>query len=76
MLKEGGWGVLSAGIEKPKILIIDTEQAERDAQEKYVTALEMAELPIEDIYDRLEVYSLRSQTMQEKRDTIEHVIKV
>ncbi|MDY4550868.1 MAG: AAA family ATPase [Parabacteroides sp.] len=76
MLKEGGWGVLSAGIEKPKILIIDTEQAERDAQEKYVTALEMAGLPIEDRYDRLEIYSLRSQTMQEKRDTIEHVIKV
>ena len=76
MLRENGWGVLSAAIKKPKITIFDTEQAERDAQEKYVTALEMAELPIEDIYDRLEVYSLRSQTMQEKRDTIEHVIKV
>ena len=76
MLREDGWGVLSAAIKKPKITIFDTEQAERDAQEKYVTALEMAELPIEDIYDRLEVYSLRSQTMQEKRDTIEHVIKV
>ena len=76
MLREDGWGVLSAAIKKPKITIFDTEQAERDAQEKYVTALKMAGLPIEDIYDRLEVYSLRSQTMQEKRDTIEHVIKV
>ncbi len=76
LLKEDGWGALSAGIKKPKIIIFDTEQAERDAQEKYVTALKMAGLPIEDIYDRLEIYSLRSQTMQEKRDTIEHVIKV
>ena len=75
MLRENGWGVLSAAIKKPKITIFDTEQAERDAQEKYVTALEMAGLPIEDKYDRLEIYSLRSQTMQEKRDAIEQLIQ-
>ena len=75
MLKEGGWGILSAGIEKPKILIIDTEQAERDAQEKYVTALEMAGLPKKDDFERLEIYPLRAQTMQEKRDAIEQLIQ-
>ena len=76
LLKEDGWGALSAAIKKPKIIIFDTEQAERDAQEKYITALEMAGLPKKDDFERLEIYSLRSQTMQEKRDTIEHVIKV
>ncbi|MDD7722825.1 MAG: AAA family ATPase, partial [bacterium] len=76
LLKEDGWGALSAGIKKPKIIIFDTEQAERDAQEKYITALEMAGLPKKDDFERLEIYPLRAQTMQEKRDTIEHVIKV
>ncbi|MDD7632994.1 MAG: AAA family ATPase [Parabacteroides sp.] len=76
LLKEDGWGALSAAIKKPKIIIFDTEQAERDAQEKYITALEMAGLPKKDDFERLEIYPLRAQTMQEKRDTIEHVIKV
>lgn len=75
MLKEDGWGVLSAGIEKPKIIIVDTEQAARDAQEKYITALEMAGLPKKDNFERLEIYPLRVQTMQEKRDAIERLIK-
>ena len=75
MLREDGWGVLSAAIKKPKILIIDTEQAERDAQEKYVTALEMAGLPKKDDFERLEIYPLRAQTMQEKRDAIEQLIQ-
>lgn len=75
LLKEDGWCALSAGIEKPKIIIVDTEQAARDAQEKYVAALEMAGLPKKDNFERLEIYPLRAQTMQEKRDAIERLIK-
>ena len=69
------WGPLVCRITNSKILWLDTEQRRGDALKVYLRTLKMAGLPKKDIYDRFQMYSLRSFMNDQKLESLKELIK-
>lgn len=70
----GKWGRLVGLLENAKVLVIDTEQKEADAQLIYNRTLALAGLPKEDIYDRFQTFALRALDTKDKLEAVKALI--
>lgn len=70
----GQWGRLKGLLENAKVLVIDTEQKDADAQTIYNRTLELAGLPKEDIYERFQTFALRALGTKEKLEAVKALI--
>lgn len=70
----GKWGRLTGLLENAKVLVIDTEQKEADAQLVYNRTLTLAGLPKEDIYDRFQTFALRALDTNDKLNAVKALI--
>lgn len=70
----GKWGRLQGLLENAKVLVIDTEQKDADAQTIYNRTLELAGLPKEDIYERFQTFALRALETKEKLEAVKALI--
>lgn len=70
----GKWGRLMGLLENAKVLVIDTEQKEADAQLVYNRTLTLAGLPKEDIYDRFQTFALRALDTTDKLNAVKALI--
>lgn len=70
----GKWGRLQGILEGAKVLVIDTEQKDADAQLVYNRTLQLAGLPKEDIYDRFQTFAFRALDTQQKLDAVKALI--
>lgn len=70
----GKWGRLMGLLKNAKVLVIDTEQKEADAQLVYNRTLTLAGLPKEDIYDRFQTFALRALDTTDKLNAVKALI--
>lgn len=70
----GKWGRLKGILEGAKVLVIDTEQKDADAQLVYNRTLLLAGLPKEDIYDRFQTFAFRALDTEEKLNAVKALI--
>lgn len=70
----GKWGRLKGLLENAKVLVIDTEQKDADAQLVYNRTLALAGLPKEDIYDHFQTFALRALDTKDKLEAVKALI--
>ena len=68
------WGPLVCRITNSKILWFDTEQRRGDALKVYLRTLKMAGLPKKDMYDRFQMFPLRSFMNDDKMESLKELI--
>lgn len=71
----GKWGPLTCPIENARIIWLDTEQRHDDTVRMYLRTLKMAGLPMKDIYERFQLFPLRSFICDRKMESLRLLIK-
>lgn len=70
----GSWGRLRGLRHDAKVLVVDTEQKDADAQTIYNRTLSLAGLPKEDIYDRFQTFAFRALDTEAKLEAVKALI--
>lgn len=71
----GSWGPLRAALPMARVLVVDTEQKAADVQLVYNRTIQLAQLPLDDYFDRFQTFGLRSFTNEQKLKAVEVLIR-